>query len=108
MAETLTSIGKILGLIGGILGIINGATSIIGNAISTIETLGQYGTTVGGTTGAIQHIVVGIIAIFVSIDRVEIKDQLVLGIILIVLGYFGATLLAVLGGILVIIDKFTS
>lgn len=107
MAETLTSIGKILGLIGGILGIINGAMSIIGDAISTVETLGSYGTTIDGTVGSIVTIIVGILAVFVSIDRVEIKDQLVLGIVLIILGFFGATLLAVLGGILVIIDKFT-
>ena len=105
----LTSVGKILGLIGGILAIVGGVMSILDQAINEIVSLGNYGGDAvgGGTIGAILAIEIGIVTVFICIDRYEIKEELVLGIVLIVLGLIGSGLLAIIGGILAIIDSFT-
>jgi hypothetical protein len=59
---------------------------------------------VGGTIGAIIQIVVGIGLVYVYTGKIGGKDGVLLGIIVIVLGIIASSLLAIIGGILIIID----
>ena len=103
---TLTSLGKILGLIGGILAIVRGVAHILDQTLDEIANLGSFGGEAAGgdTIGAIVVIVIGIITVLICIDRYQLKDSIVLGIVLIVLGLLGSGLLAIIGGILAILD----
>ncbi len=105
-AGTLTSLGKILGLIGGILAIVRGVAHILDQTIDEIANLGSYGGEAAGgdTVGAIVVIVIGIITVMICLDRYQLKDPIVLGVVLIVLGLLGSGLLAIIGGILAILD----
>ena len=105
----LTSIGKILGLIGGILAMVYGAASLIDQALDEILSLGSVGADAAGgdAIGSIVRIAIGVLTVLICVDRYEIKDELVLGIVLIVLGLIGSGILAIIGGILAVIDNFT-
>ena len=103
----LTSIGKILGLIAGILAIVYGALYFLDqtiNALNDAFSLQPSGGTFGGAVGAIIHIIIGVLIVFVCINRIEIDDIAALGIVLIVLGIVGGGWLAIIGGILVLLD----
>ena len=105
-AGTLTSLGKMLGLIGGILAIVRGAAHFLDQAIDEIANLGSFGGDAAGgdAVGAIVVIVIGIITVLICIDRYQLKDSIVLGVVLIVLGLLGSGILAILGGIFAILD----
>ena len=96
---TLYVLGKILGLISGVLSIVSAILSLL-----KIDTFGNL--RVGpGFGNSIVDIVVSILCIVVCIDRISIKDALALGIVVLILGLLGAGWIAVLGGILIILDK---
>ncbi|MHA2250010.1 MAG: hypothetical protein ACXAD7_06590 [Candidatus Kariarchaeaceae archaeon] len=100
----LYKIGKLLGLIGGILALVWAILGLLDNdALGDIPVGAEL---IGDTVGFILAIVVAVLCIAVCIDRVKIKDALVLGIVVIILGILGAGWLAVIGGILIIIDTF--
>lgn len=110
--SALTTIGKILALIGGLLMIIGGILSIIGRSLNELLNLGSniqtgpnlFGNTLGALIAAIIYIVIGIILVFIYINRIKIEDILALGIVVIVLGIVGSSWLVILGGILILID----
>ena len=68
--------------------------------------LGQFVPAVEGIISAIIAIAIGLLIVWICLDRFKIKDALVLGIVLIVLGLIGGGFITILGGILVLLDKF--
>ena len=108
----LMKIGKLIGLIGGILAIVDGVLRILGDGVGDMIGV-PVGLDLGGfvpaltvVISAIIAIVIGLVIVWICLDRFKIKDALVLGIVLIVLGLIGGGFLTILGGILVLLDKF--
>ena len=104
----LMKIGKLIGLIGGILAIVDGVLRILGDGVGVAVglDLGGFVPALEGIVSAIIAIVIGLIIVWICLDRMKIKDAIVLGIVLIILGLIGGGFLTILGGIIVILDKF--
>lgn len=104
----LTTIGKILGLIAGILAIVYGALYFLDQTISALNDAFSLqrsnGGSLGGAEWAIINIIIGVLLVFVCINRIKIDDILWLGIVVIILGVVGGGWLAIIGGILILID----
>ncbi len=101
--STLTTIGMLLALIGGILQIVFGVMSILGSPFGGTEHL------LGNLVGGIISILFGILLVFIYMDKINVGEGLVLGIVILVIGIVGAggwLSLAGLGGILIVIDQF--
>lgn len=114
----LTDIGNLLAVIGGIIMVIFGILAIAGSFVSSINnTFSNYNYHIdflGAQTALIYGIimlVVGIVLIYLYKEKhgKTGDDLLIYGIIFIVLGIVGnglGGLLAIIGGILLIIDFF--
>lgn len=105
----LFTIGRILTLIGGILAIVLGLLGVINRTLDVLDSIvGLTPVSGGGSSGVLGNaivIVLGILLIFIYIEKIEIKDKLVLGIVIIVIALVADSLLAIVGGILIVIDK---
>ncbi|MHA2169968.1 MAG: hypothetical protein ACXAB7_08750 [Candidatus Kariarchaeaceae archaeon] len=104
MAKTgiLYTLGKLLGAISGVLAIAWAIAGLLDKA--TFDDYPVGADLIGDTVGFIIAIVVAVLCIAVCIDRYKIKDTVVLGIVVIVLALLGAGWLALIGGILIILD----
>lgn len=104
----LVKIGKIFVLIDGILMIINSVLFLLGKAIDIgFQTgTGQGTSLLGGTVNAIVAIIVGVIFVFIFLGKIKIKDALILGIVVLVLALMFGNWLSLVGGILILLDKF--
>jgi len=101
---TLATLGKILALISGILAIVFGISGLLNSAIDQLSQL-NFIATGQSTTTYILQIIMGVLLIVVYLNKIEIKDLVVLGIVVIVIGLLGGGIISVLGGILIILDK---
>jgi undecaprenyl pyrophosphate phosphatase UppP len=104
MAKTgiLYTLGKLLGAISGVLALVWAILGLLDNDAMDDYQVGAEILT--DTVGYVVAIVVAVLCIAVCIDRYKIKDTVVLGIVVLVLGLLGAGFLATLGGILIILD----
>ena len=106
----LTTIGKILALIAGILGIIGGALTILGESLGALDAPFSSGNIGGSVVSGIISIVLGALLVAIYMNKIEIKDKLILGIVVIVLSLLLSgigSLLGIIGGILILVDKFS-
>lgn len=100
-------IGAILGIIAGTLGLIRS----LGVADIDLGIPGDNISVLAGLDGVIRMILVIVFAILllaVYLERIEIKDKIIYGIVVIILGVLVAYLggvLAIIGGILIIADN---
>lgn len=95
----MTYIGLILVLIGGILAIVGAVLDFLDLDIFTGSNF------IGGLEGLILGIVCGVLLIMIYQGRIDISG-LALGIVVLILGILGDTVLAIIGGILIIVDEF--
>ena len=106
----LSSLGRILALIAGILGIIGGAFTILEKSLGALEAPFSVGEVGGSLVNGIISIVLGALLVAIYINKIEIKDKLILGIVVIVLSLLLSavgSLLGIVGGILILVDKFS-
>ncbi|MFX1513084.1 MAG: hypothetical protein ACFFCQ_10900 [Promethearchaeota archaeon] len=109
--NTLATLGQIVAFIAGLFVIIAGVAMIL-EMLGDIPLLEDYPTTLDAAEEAnriamgILAIVVGLIIIYLELDRIEIEAHLIRGIIYIVLGFvaFGG-LLIIIAGILYILAE---
>jgi len=113
----LTGIGNLLAVVGGIIMVIFGILAIVGTVVNSFnEALVQlnfqiYRVSNDSLVGGIITLVIGIVLIYIYKEKhANAGDELLIyGIIYIVLGFLGGSLgglLAIIGGILLIIDFF--
>ncbi|MHA2503405.1 MAG: hypothetical protein ACXAE3_11095 [Candidatus Kariarchaeaceae archaeon] len=104
----LKKIGMILVLIDGILAILGGVLGLVGAGLGFSLGAGVGGSLLGATVGALLAIVVGAVMVMLYLERISIGDAMVTGIVVIVLGVLFTTWLAIIGGILIIVDGQSS
>ena len=102
MAKTdLLLIGRLLGLLSGFIIIVNGTMRIFGNGFGPFDFLGQF----GGVVSGIVAILAGIVMIMIYLEKIKIKDVLMLGVTYIALGLISSCVTALLAGIVIILHK---
>lgn len=105
----LMKIGKIFVLIDGLIVIINALLGFLHKVIDVGFDIGtgQGAKLVGDELiNSIIVIIIGVIFVFIFLGRIKIKDPLVLGIVVLVLAIMFTTWIGILGGILILLEKF--
>jgi hypothetical protein len=97
----LLLIGRLLGLLSGFIIIVNGALRIFDNGFGPFDFLGQF----GGVVSGIVAILAGIVMIIIYLEKVKIKDVLLLGVVYIALGLISSCVTAIFAGIVIILHK---
>ena len=95
-------IGRILGLICGFIIIVNGVLRLSDNGFGPVDFIGSA---FGGIVSGIFAILTGIVLIAIYLNKITIKDTLMLVIVYIVLGLLSGCVTAILAGIVVLLDK---
>ncbi|MCY3412135.1 MAG: hypothetical protein INQ03_10930 [Candidatus Heimdallarchaeota archaeon] len=101
---TLHKIGILLTLFGGIVALIKGVFSLLN---MSIDILGLSGMNMIGdnTLGYVAQIVVGLVLIAIVMNKISINEGFILGLLILILGFVGGGWLAVLGGLLIVLDS---
>ena len=103
----LITTGKILSLIGGVLAILQGVLYLVDITIGALDVLNIVKSPFGGFNPffvGFLYIILGQILVFVFTGRFEVKNSIVLGIIVIIVAYFCGSLIAMIGGFLIFLE----
>ena len=92
-------------LIDGILAIVDGALGLIGSGLGIKLGAAVGGSLLGATIGGILAIVVGIVMFMLYMERISLGTDMITGIVVIILGVLFTTWLAIIGGILILVDS---
>ena len=97
----LLQIGRLLGLLSGFIIIVNGVLRIFDKGFGPFDFLGQF----GGVVSGIVAIVAGVIMIMLYLEKIKIKDVIVLGVAYLALGLISSCSTSILAGIVIILHK---
>lgn len=97
----LLLIGRFLGLLSGFIIIVNGVLRIFGKGFGPFDFMGQFGGVVSGMVA----ILAGIVMIMMYLEKIKIKDVLLLGIAYIALGLISSCVTSIFAGLVIFLHK---